>query len=49
MTGMNVTTTTVAVPLSGGREYDIHIGAGLLSEAGRILQKVARTIDSKDG
>ena len=43
MTGMNVTTTTVAVPLSGGREYDIHIGAGLLSEAGRILQKVARS------
>ena len=35
--------TTVSVPLSGGREYEIHIGSGLLADAGRILQKVARS------
>ncbi len=35
--------STVPVPLSGGREYDIHIGASLLSQAGELLRKVARS------
>jgi 3-dehydroquinate synthase len=35
--------TTVHVPLSGGREYDIHIGAGLLARAGELLKSVARS------
>jgi 3-dehydroquinate synthase len=36
-------TTTVSVPLSGGRDYEIHIGPGLISHAGRLLKDVARS------
>ncbi|MES2460204.1 MAG: 3-dehydroquinate synthase [Armatimonadota bacterium] len=36
-------TTTVNVPLSGGREYDIHIGPGLISQAGFLLRTIARS------
>jgi 3-dehydroquinate synthase len=35
--------STVPVPLSGGREYNIHIGSGLLSQAGALLKNVARS------
>lgn len=33
----------VEVPLSGGREYSIHIGAGMLASAGEIIKSVARS------
>ncbi len=33
----------VHVPLSGGRAYDIHIGAGLLANVGEIAKGVARS------
>jgi 3-dehydroquinate synthase len=35
--------TTVAVPLSGGRDYQIHIGAGLLASAGGHIAAVTES------
>jgi 3-dehydroquinate synthase len=38
-----MTSETVHVALSGGRDYDIHIGPGLLARAGELLKPVARS------
>jgi 3-dehydroquinate synthase len=35
--------TSLTVPLSGGRDYPIHIGAGLLSGAGQYIAQVAQS------
>jgi len=40
---MKAAMTTVPVPLSAGRDYTIHIGSGLLAEAGATLTAVARS------
>jgi 3-dehydroquinate synthase len=41
--GVKAAAVQVCVPLSGGRDYTIHIGSGLLSCAGGLIEAAARS------